>query len=66
VKFAEEIMEVLGAFDLTESYRDAAELTGCSPTAVARYVELRERSELRLRPLQRARLVDLYWEKVEE
>jgi hypothetical protein len=37
VKSAEEIMEILEGFDLTASYRDAAELAGCSPNTVARY-----------------------------
>ena len=31
-------MEILEGFDLTASYRDAAELAGCSPNTVARYV----------------------------
>ena len=29
VKTAEGIMEILAAYDLTESYRDAAKLAGC-------------------------------------
>jgi len=41
VKSAEEIMEILEGFDLTGSYRDAGELTGCSPNTVARYVAAR-------------------------
>jgi hypothetical protein len=41
VKFGEEVVEIVQAFDLTGSYRDAAELVGCSPTTVARYVALR-------------------------
>lgn len=66
MKFAEGIVDVLEAFDLTKSYRDAAELAGCSPSTVARYVALREQGGLRVRPLQRSRLVDPYLEKVEE
>ena len=31
MKSDEEIMEILEAFDLTRSYRDAAELAGCGP-----------------------------------
>jgi hypothetical protein len=42
VKNAEEIMNILEAYDLTGSLRDAAELAGCSPNTVARYVEARE------------------------
>ena len=37
MKFAEEIMQILDAYDLTESF-DAAELAGCSHHTVARYV----------------------------
>lgn len=31
MKHAEEIMEILEAFDLTRSFRSAAELAGCDP-----------------------------------
>jgi transposase len=41
VKSAGEAVEILEAFDLTSSLRDAAELAGCSPNTVARYVRLR-------------------------
>jgi hypothetical protein len=37
----EEIMEILEGFDLTGSYRDAAELAGCSLNTVTRYVAAR-------------------------
>ena len=43
VKSAEEIMNILEAYDLTGSLRDAAELAGCSHHTVARYVSERER-----------------------
>jgi len=42
VKSAGEIMEILEAFDLTECYRDAGELAGCSHHTVARYGETHE------------------------
>jgi hypothetical protein len=42
VKSAEEIMNILEAFDLTGSLRDAAELAGCSHHTVARYVAGRQ------------------------
>jgi len=42
VKRPEEIMEILEAFDLTGSYRTAAELAGCDHHTVAHYVALRE------------------------
>jgi hypothetical protein len=35
VKSAEETMEILEGFDLTESYRDAAELVGFQKSATA-------------------------------
>ena len=38
MKSAEEIMEILEAYDLTGSLRDAAELAGCSHHTVAQYV----------------------------
>ena len=43
MKSAEEIMNILEAYDLTGSLRDAAELAGCSHHTVARYVAERER-----------------------
>ena len=42
MKSAEEIMEMLEAFDLTGSLRDAAELAGCSHHMVGRYVRARD------------------------
>jgi molybdenum-dependent DNA-binding transcriptional regulator ModE len=41
VKSAEEIMEILNAYDLTGSLRDAGELAGCSHHTVKHYVERR-------------------------
>ncbi|MDA8333069.1 MAG: hypothetical protein M0027_18025 [Candidatus Dormibacteraeota bacterium] len=66
MKFGGEVVEIVEAFDLTGSYRDAAELVGCSPTAVARYVALREVGLPPSRKLRRAGLMDGYMEKVEE
>jgi hypothetical protein len=65
VKSAEEIMEILEAFDLTGSLRDAAELAGCSHHTVARYVAQRDAG----RPAAaapRAMLVDPWLPKLEE
>ena len=42
MKSAGDVVEILEAFDLTGSLRDAARLAGCSPMTVARYVHLRE------------------------
>ena len=46
MKSAEEIMEILEAFDLTGSLRDAGELAGCSHHTVARYVAARDAGRL--------------------
>jgi hypothetical protein len=67
VKSAEEIMNILEAYDLTGSLRDAGELAGCSHHTVARYVGARE--EGRLTPGAAARRVsvtDPFLEKLEE
>jgi hypothetical protein len=67
VKSAEEIMEILEAYDLTGSLRDAAELAGCSHHTVAQYVAARERGELTAERAQRREmLVDPYRNKLEE
>lgn len=46
VKSREEILEILEAFDLTGSFRDAGELAGCSHHTVAGYVAKRDAGEL--------------------
>jgi hypothetical protein len=46
VKSAEEIMNILEAYDLTGSLRDAGELAGCSHHTVARYMRAREEGRL--------------------
>jgi transposase len=66
VKSAEEIMEILEAFDLTRSYRDAAELAGCDHHTVARYVAARKAGRLTADPATRAMVVDPYRAKLEE
>jgi hypothetical protein len=66
VKSAEEIMEILEAFDLTGSYRDAAELAGCDHHTVARYVAAREAGTLTANPATRAMVVDPWRAKLEE
>lgn len=59
-------MEVLEAFDLTGSYRDAAELAGCSHHTVARYVTVREAGGQLDRAAARPQLIDEYLPKVHE
>ena len=66
MKHAEEIMGILEAFDLTGSYRAAAELAGCDHHTVARYVAARDAGELSARPAVRAQLVDPWLAKLEE
>ena len=59
-------MEILEAFDLTESLRDAAELAGCSHHTVARYVTAREEGALSDQPAARPQLIDEFRPKLEE
>jgi len=67
VKSAGDVVEILEAFDLTRSLRDAARLAGCSPMTVARYVRLRETGRLPPgRSARRDQLVDPHLAKVEE
>jgi transposase len=66
LKSAEEIMEILEAYDLTGSYRDAAELAGCSHHTVARYVAARDAGKAVDQPAARPQLIDEFLPKVEE
>ncbi|HEX3426318.1 MAG TPA: IS21 family transposase [Acidimicrobiales bacterium] len=66
MKFAEEIMEILAAFDLTGSYRDAGELAGCSHNTVGRLVVARDAGLLTAEVARRAQIIDPYLDKIEE
>jgi hypothetical protein len=66
LKSAEEIMEILEAYDLTGSFRDAAELAGCSHHTVAAHVAAREAGGRSDRAAARPQLIDAYLDKVEE
>jgi hypothetical protein len=67
VKSAEEVMEILAAFDLTGSLRDAAELAGCSHHTVGRYVRAREAGRVAGGPpARRPGVIDPFLGKVEE
>jgi hypothetical protein len=66
VKHREEIMQILEAFDLTNSYRDAGELAGCSPNTVAHWVARRDAGELTARSVRRPQLIDALLPKLEE
>jgi transposase len=66
VKSAEEIMNMLEAFDLTGSLRDAAELAGCSHHTVAKHVAARDAGQLTDQAAQRPMLIDEFLPKLEE
>lgn len=51
-------MEILEAYDLTGSYRAAAELAGCDHHTVARYVALRRAGQSPIEREHRARPID--------
>ncbi len=60
-------MEILEAFDLTGSLRDAGELAGCSHHTVANYVAKRDAGELPDDgPQRRERIIDPFLPKIEE
>lgn len=68
LKSYEEVMEILEAFDLTGSYRDAGELAGCSHHTVAHWVAKRDAGLL---PglgerVERPKLIDPFMDKIEE
>ncbi len=68
MKSYEEVMEILEAFDLTRSFRDAAELAGCSHHTVADWVAKRDRGELPVpgEITERPKLIDPFLPKIEE
>ena len=63
MKSDEEIMEILEAFDLTQSYRDAAELAGCDHHTVAHWIDRRDRGELSSALVTRDRLIGAFTDK---
>src|SRR5947209_11433477 len=67
LKKAEEVMEILEAFDLAGSLRGAAELTGCDHKTVARWVAARDAAGGGLPVAVRPRpMVDGFAAKIEE
>ncbi len=66
MKFDGEIMEILAAYDLTGSFRGAAELTGCSHHTVARHVAARDAGQPIAEPAYRGRVTDPFMPKIEE
>ena len=61
-----EIMEILEAFDLTRCPHSAADLAGCDPKTVARYVGARDTGAGPTERARRPMLVDRYRDKIEE
>jgi transposase len=59
-------MEILEAYDLTGSFRDAAELAGCSHHTVAAHVSTRDAGRETGVGVARPQLIDEYLAKVEE
>lgn len=59
-------MEVLEVYDLTGSYRAAAELAGCDHHTVARYMKMRAAGQHPDQRRRRARAIDDYLPKIEE
>ncbi|MBA3574656.1 MAG: IS21 family transposase [Pseudonocardiales bacterium] len=68
MKSYEVVMEILEAFALTNSYRAAGELAGCSHHTVEHYVRLRDEGRLPTAGVQpeRVKLIDPHLSKVEE
>ena len=66
MKHAGDVVEILEAYDLTGSFREAARLTGCSPMTVARYVHLRETGQVAADPIRRDQILDPFLPKLEE
>ena len=68
MKSYEEIMDIVEAFDLTGSLRDAGELAGCSHHTVARYVQLRAEGLMPVpgEVVERPKLTDPFLAKIEE
>jgi hypothetical protein len=66
VKSGKEAMEILAAYDLTKSYRAAAELAGCSHHTVARLVAERDSADQPAPPREkRPMLIDEFLPKLE-
>jgi transposase len=65
-KSGREIVEILEAYDLTRCVWSAAQLSGCDPKTVARYVRLRDGGADPLVGAVRPKLIDVFLPKVEE
>ena len=65
-KSGREITEIFEAYDLTSTAWSAAQLAGCDPKTVARYVEIRDAGGNPLEKAARPKMIDPYLEKIEE
>ncbi|MGK5533057.1 IS21 family transposase [Streptomyces sp. URMC 129] len=65
-KSAEEVIQILVAYDATQCAHAAAKMVGCDPKTVRRYVAARDTGRPVAAPIRRPRLTDMYVEKVEE
>lgn len=61
-----EIMEILEAYDLTQSLRAAAQLAGCSHHTVAKHVAARDAGRPLAEPVARDRVTDEFLPKIEQ
>lgn len=59
-------MQILEAFDLTRSFRDAGELAGCDHKTVAHWVARRDAGAMSAEAVPRTRLIDPFLPKLEE
>jgi hypothetical protein len=59
-------VEILEAYDLTRSFHAAAELAGCDPKTVGRYVALRDGGGDPFARTARPKGIDPFLEKIEE
>jgi transposase len=66
MKTTEEVMRILEAYDLTQSFEAAARLAGCDAKTVARYVALRDQGVRADVAPGRDSVVDPYLDKIEE
>lgn len=66
MKRNEEVMEILEAFDLTQSFKAAARLAGCDHKTVARYVAARDGGDDPFAAATRDSIIDPFLLKIEE
>jgi transposase len=65
-KSGREIVEILRAYDLTQTAWSAAQLAGCDPKTVKRYVEARDAGRSPYERGRRPRAIDPFLDKIEQ